>query len=565
MGKGRRGLAPTPSPPPPAPPPNLGEWYAATTVTAALLVQMQFAAAVGARDVPAALQFADNWGHLYGVYGSPYQMDGACATADSTLRTLKGTIVSGVAQLDVGAVLTAAYMQQLSCGLSRLTWRPGEVDSAAQELLLSTVRSGRLLPLLASWRLVHATGVPAVSLTPSAQLCVFELVNTLMRQASLRLKPTDPYAVFIFMPSPTVNYQAMISFCLPSLPTTASAQVGSACTEPLQARNETKMEAVAALLVDLGVGMARTLLTGVGPLTFDGQYVSLSAQRAERPGAGGGSSAASASLRGSVTGEGPTGDVQELLSFGVRLADDAECLRKPGQLCLTAVPSDAVLDLVAFVHKKATADAAAIGDFLSPLPQAAYPPAAPGRPFFALAGLWCELEEETVPLASSSPARMAHGPALALDADVAFPDATLPEPYASDEHYSAGLRQWDAAGRRVWVGAPAVQVSSESPLEGRIGDLAPTALFGPYAEPPPGSQQPPAASPPPSKQPQQPPVIVGVAGRSGARVTEIDIGIIVGPIIAGLVMCCYAVAVFVRRRRKLQEMHVARDQLRAAA
>lgn len=341
-----------------------------------------------------------------------------------------------------------------------------------------------------------------------------------------------------------------------------AAQVGVACTEPSLLRNESKMERVAAMVVDLGVAMARTLLAGVQPLSLDGQYVSLTAQRADRPGAGGGSSAASASIRGSVSGEGPSGDAEELLSFGVRLADDAECLRKPGRLCLTAVPSDAVLDLVAIVHKKATADAEADGDFLSPLPPSAYPASALGRPFFALAGLWCELEEDTVPLASSSAARMAHGPALALDADVAFPDASLPEPFASDDHFTAGVRQWDAAGRRAWVGPPAVQTTSESPLEGRIGDLSPTALFAPYAEPPPGSQ-PPVAEPPPAAQaPKEPPVIVSVPGRSSARVTEIDIGIIVGPIVAGLLLCCYAVAVFARRRRKLQELHVARDALR---
>lgn len=169
--------------PPPPPPSTLGDWYASTTVTAAILVQMQFAAAVGARDVNAALQFADNWGHLYGVYGSPYTMEGACATADPTLRSLKGSIVAGVAQLDRPVVLSAAYAEQLACGLSRLTWRPGEVDGAAQEQLLATVRENRLLPLLASWRLVHATGVPAVPLTPAAQQCVFDLANTLMRQA----------------------------------------------------------------------------------------------------------------------------------------------------------------------------------------------------------------------------------------------------------------------------------------------------------------------------------------------------------------------------------------------
>lgn len=482
---------------------------------------MQFAAAVGARDVNAALQFADNWGHLYGVYGSPYTMEGACDTADPSLRSLKGTIIGGIAQLDRPVVLSGAYMEQLSCGLSRLVWRPGEVDAPAQEQLLATVRGNRLLPLLASWRLVHATGVPAVPLTPAAQQCVFDLVNMVMRQ------------------------------------------VGVACDAAATgARNETTMEQVSAMAVDLGVGMARTLLPGVQPLALDGQYVSLSALRAERPGAGGGSSSASASIRGSVTGEGPSGDVEELLSFGVRLADDTSCLRMPGRLCLTAVPSDAVLDLVAVVHKKATADAQADADFLSPLPQAAYPPSSPGRPFFALAGLWCELEEETVPLASASAARMAHGPALALDADVAFPDASLPEPYASDDHYTTGMRQWDPAGRRAWVGAPSVQVKSESPLEGRIGDLSPTALFAPYAEPPPGSQAPPDAPPPPPSKQGKPPVIVGVPGQSTARTLEIDIGIIVGPIVAGLLLCCYAVAVFVRRRRKLQEMHAARDPLR---
>lgn len=338
--------------------------------------------------------------------------------------------------------------------------------------------------------------------------------------------------------------------------------MGVACTEPALLRNESKMERIAAMAVDLGVAMARTLLPGVQPLSLDGQYLAISALRAERPGAGGGSSAASASIRGAVAGEGPTGDVQSLLSFGVRLADDAQCLRMPGRLCLTAVPSDAMLDVVAVVHKKATADAEAVGDFLSPLPPAAYPPSSPGRPFFALANLWCELEEETVPLASASAARMAHGPALALDADVSFPDAALPEPYASDDHFTAGIRQWDPVARAAWVGAPAVQTASESPLEGRIGDLAPTALFGPYAEPPPGVQPPPEAQPPAPGPATPQPVIVGVPGQQRSQVTEIDIGIIVGPIVAGMVLCCYAVAVFVRRRRKLQEMHVARDALR---
>lgn len=186
----RRELAPEDAPPPP-PPSALGEWYAASQVTAAILVQMQFAAAVGAKDVPAALQFADNWGHLYGVYGSPYTMEGACATADASLRALKGAVVGGVARLDRAAVLSAPYMEQLACGLSRLTWRPGEMDGAAQEQLLATVRDNRLLPLLASWRLVHATGAPAVPLTPAAQQCVFEIVNLVMRQASSRRPRTS--------------------------------------------------------------------------------------------------------------------------------------------------------------------------------------------------------------------------------------------------------------------------------------------------------------------------------------------------------------------------------------
>jgi hypothetical protein len=43
--------------------------------------------------------------------------------------------------------------------------------------------------------------------------------------------------------------------------------------------------------------------------------------------------------------------------------------------------------------------------------------------------------------------------------------------------------------------------------------------------------------------------------------SELDMGIISGPVVAGIALCSYVIYVFARRRRLLQEMHMDYDDL----
>ena len=62
-------------------------------------------------------------------------------------------------------------------------------------------------------------------------------------------------------------------------------------------------------------------------------------------------------------------------------------------------------------------------------------------------------------------------------------------------------------------------------------------------------------SSPPSPSPSSP-ALPGAGDASSSSYSDADLGIIVGPLLIGVILCSYIIYVFARRRRQLQEMYI---------
>ena len=75
-------------------------------------------------------------------------------------------------------------------------------------------------------------------------------------------------------------------------------------------------------------------------------------------------------------------------------------------------------------------------------------------------------------------------------------------------------------------------------------------------------ERPPSPPPPPPiifSPPPVPEIFGAPLPPPAVEESELDMGIISGPVVAGIALCSYVIYVFARRRRLLQEMHLDYD------
>eukprot|EP00958_Prasinococcus_capsulatus_P014342 scaffold1504_cov417-Prasinococcus_capsulatus_cf.AAC.82 len=132
---------------------------------------------------------------------------------------------------------------------------------------------------------------------------------------------------------------------------------------------------------------------------------------------------------------------------------------------------------------------------------------------------------------------------LNAEADIVYTDFSVDDP----DRYKAGVRYWNGS---TWTPTGVEVFAGPDRVRAHIINLENAQLIAPYDElrpfPPPIYPPPPIYLPPPPQPPL--PVIYDSA--------ELDVGVVVGPVVIGIGLCSYMIYLFARRRRVLHEMQL---------
>ena len=279
-----------------------------------------FDPAVASQETPRILQFLDLWGRIYGKASVQYHVVAACANVNPALKALKGDIVRALTTTDQTTVLSADFVGQFACSVSRVTPDPGGMSASAQASLLGMLRHNMLIPVLENYYQYNVGfAVPRVALTVRAAECYSDYINDALRAAQ------------------------------------AACDLGGE-------RNQTMMDELYVMVEDLGVAIAQTRTPGQEAMVVDGQYVTLGAKRSARRAEG--DTTRTADVDGLLVG----GSMQEeLFGFTATVTEEAVCLEDPNVVCGDRLTPDDPLDVVYYVYKFGS-HSREDPDYINPLP-----------------------------------------------------------------------------------------------------------------------------------------------------------------------------------------------------
>jgi len=504
--------------------------------TARQLKELVFDPAMNTFDFSAANQFLDSWGRSYGRYERTYEIkEDTCLDVDDGMKELKDSMIESVLPLLRETDLTSSNLQQFVCAMTKITWAPGEISHEQVSSIVSVVHENILGGVIESFFIRDG---PPLTLGRSAE-CFFDFVNLLMRQTAV------------------------------------------ACDQG-RVRNDTQMDALYDMAFKLGIQVARERPVGSAMREYLGQYAAMSVQHTRKK---------EYSISRNYDIEVRVEDIdQEIVAeFSADLIDTPTCSNSTSREVyekVTANPSYTVNRLkcgsavltapMAFAAVTFfAADESAPLDYIRPLPSTAREDP---HAFGPIAGLVVTCDGDLIAADRGYPTmymQAAHMYNRALTANnmlgcagsVRLQPYALPKDYP-DEYWQAAVRffvpEFSSAANRT--GGPAGGWSSDD-LESSGNSAAsldvilPMLAFSQYVEerPPSPPPQPPMA-PPPSYPPPEifnaPPLPPPVQ-----HITELDMGIISGPVVAGIALCAYIIYVFAQRRRLLQEIHLDYDNL----
>lgn len=504
--------------------------------TAALLKEMVFDPAIGKVDSDETLQFVDIWSRTYGVYGVDYSTgSSACDQADEAVRKLKNDIVDDVAAQDASVVADTTYVSQFTCSMLKPLWKPGEVGEDQLWTMMDTIHTRKIIPLVTNYYLYDA-GITSkkVRLNDKTQECFSEYLNAMLRLTDV------------------------------------------ACESPTRERNETRMVALYYAVEDLGVAMAQRLSSGEDALSQIGDYVTISSSRARVRGP-------SSSRTSDFQGSNLASDRSTIFAFEGSVlnctgaqSDGADCENRQG------VEPGSLLDVISYTY---TNSDEGNSNYLNPLP----PFAEDARVYGHVSGVKVEIVNITAIVGDlsreqleearrnieqfkqdvTSLAIQAYARRVATDVTLDFKDYAFPEAAFDTADYLPGVRYFPEVLSDYLEGVPiglvweneGVAMTDVDGLQARATKTRLAMAWSPYVEERPPALPPPPPPPPAPTPPPPPPYFYPPLPLAPQVTNELDVGIVIAPILAGISLCSYVIYVFVRRRRLLQEIAVDFDEL----
>lgn len=478
------------------------------TSTAQALKDLVFDPAVGSQSYSSACRFADLWGRSYGTYMTEYVMEGACTAVNEDLLSLKDEIVFGLKKLDNHTVLSESAAEQLICSVNKLIWKPGELGHDALETLAEIVYVDKLLASTMRWYAVSAgiSNQERVYFGRAAR-CTYDLTNLMLRQVNV------------------------------------------ACYDEARIVDQRLMAQMYMSSLTLAHQVAREQSVGAAEIKYNsGEYFYLAAARRKR--------------RTSSSGETRVYDIEvrvtdenDELMFGLNgnLLQVEDCgfsnnnrTEDNGWACADDISEDDLMDVgsLYFLGPVDENDTNYINPFLSDDPRA-----------FGGIGMSStileELTTEVTEISDSDDIRgLGESLAVPLNANVSLTLYKLPEEYTDD--YLTGVRFWNTTDYLNYD-VELMQEPGFAYMPNTIYALG----YSLYAE-----EKPPSPPPPPPEVLSPPEPIFGAPPPPPLmEKDELDMGIISGPVVAGIALCSYVIYVFARRRRLLQEIHMDYDDL----
>ncbi|KAK3286447.1 hypothetical protein CYMTET_6003 [Cymbomonas tetramitiformis] len=481
------------------------------TSTARALKDLVFDPAVGSQSYSSASRFADLWGRSYGTYMTEYVMEGACTAVDEEFLSLKDEIVFGLQKLDNHTVLSESSIEQLICSVSKIAWKPGELGQDALDVLTTLVYQDKLAATTLRWYEVSAgvTNQERLYFGRAAR-CTYDLTNLMLRQVNV------------------------------------------ACNSETRTVDESIMQQLYKSSLTLAHQLAREQSVGAAEIKYNtGEYFYLAAARRKRL------SSSSAETRVYDIEVRVTDEYDELM-FGLNgnLLQVEDCgvsnnnnniTEDNGWACADDIGAEDLIDVGSLYYLGPVDENDT--NYINPFPSD------DPRAFGGIGMASAILEEMATEVPEDAPSEamyVAYGQSLAipLSANVSLTLYKLPDEYTDD--YMTGVRFWNTTNYLNYD-VELMQEPGYAYMPNTIYALG----FSLYAE-----EKPPSPPPPPPEVLSPPEPIFGAPPPPPLmEKDELDMGIISGPVVAGIALCSYVIYVFARRRRLLQEIHMDYDDL----